>query len=179
MRNPWLDIPSADYIAHMNLTLRAQDLADCRLPDEAFDLAHGALLFEYLEWPALLPRLARTLRTGGGLSVVLQRPSEALPAVTRARFMSLRRLEPLFHFVEPDTVVAQARGLRLEVQKQWTEELKSGKALPALHFRKREGPGTSVIAEPEEGTSCASTNASGAPVSRAATSTMTATSFRP
>jgi SAM-dependent methyltransferase len=213
MRNPWLDIPSADYIAHMSspdvdqlsvlnrlvrdaldrfrprdflllgcstgnglehvdpavtqgvtgvdinpeylrqlaerfsnpgfrLTLQAQDLADCRLPDEAFDLAHGALLFEYLEWPELLPRLARTLRTGGGLSVVFQRPSEALPAVTRTGFMSLRKLEPLFHFVEPDSVVAQARGLRLEVQKQWTEELRSGKTLSVLHFRKVERSGT-------------------------------------
>ena len=113
------------------LTLQAHNLADCRLPEEAFDLAHGALLFEHLE------------------------------------------------FVEPDSVVAQARGVRLELQRQWTEQLTSGKALSVLHFRKREGPGTSVTAEPEEGTSCASTNASVAPISRVTTSTMTATSFRP
>jgi SAM-dependent methyltransferase len=213
MRNPWLDIPSADYIAHMSspevdqlsvlsrlvcdaldrfrprdflllgcstgnglehvdpavtrevtgvdinpeylrqlaerfpnpgfqLTLRAQDLADCGLPDDAFDLVHGALLFEYLAWPELLPRLARTLRSGGGLSVVLQRRSAALPAVTPTRFMSLRTLEPLFHFVDPERVVAQARHLRLEVQKQWTEELKSGKAFSVLHFRKVGRSGT-------------------------------------
>ena len=55
--------------------------------------------------------------------------------------MNLLKLEPLFHFVEPDSVVARARDVGLQVQKQWTEQLKSGKAFSVLQFRKVEQPG--------------------------------------
>lgn len=211
MRNPWLDIPAADYVGHMNspevdqlsvlsrlmcealemfrprdllllgcstgnglvhvdpgvtrhvigvdinpeylaclaeqfpnpgfeLTLHCADVMSYAFVADAFDQVHCALLFEYLEWPRLMGGLGRTTRIGGGLSVVLQRPSGVLPAVTRTKYPSLHRLDSLFHFVEPAAVVAHARPCGLELQSQRIEPLSSGKTLDVLHFRKGHGP---------------------------------------
>lgn len=100
------------------------------------DLVHCALLFEYLEWPRLMDELSRTTRIGGGLSVVLQRPSDVLPAVTRTTYPSLRRLEKLFHFVEPAAVATHAHARGFELQSQRIEPLNSGKAFDVLLFQK-------------------------------------------
>jgi SAM-dependent methyltransferase len=118
------------------LDVRCVDLAEYRFEPEAFDLVHAALLLEYVEWSPLLPRVAATLRPGGTFSVVLQRPSVSSPAVTPTTFTSLCSLEALFHFVEPDALVAQAgeAGLRLEHRR--TEPLPSGKAFEAFRFVK-------------------------------------------
>jgi trans-aconitate methyltransferase len=78
------------------LDARCADLADSGFEADAFDLVHAALVLEYVDWPALLPRLAMTLRPRGVLSVVLQIPSTANPAVTPTEFTSLRSLESLF-----------------------------------------------------------------------------------
>jgi SAM-dependent methyltransferase len=207
MRNPWLDIPAADYVGHMSspevdqlailsrllrealerfrprdllllgcstgnglvhvdpavtrrvtgvdinpeylayiteqfpnpgfeLTLHCADVMTYAFTPDAFDLVHCALLFEYLEWPRLIRELSKTTRIGGGLSVVVQRPSDALPAVTRTAYLSLGRLEPLFHFVETTSVVVQAHSCGFELQAQRTEPLNSGKAFDVLHFQK-------------------------------------------
>jgi SAM-dependent methyltransferase len=122
------------------LTLHCADVMTYAFAPDAFDMVHCALLFEYLEWPQLIFELGRTTRIGGGLSIVLQRPSDALPAVTRTGYPSLGRLEPLFHFVEPANVIAQAHARGFELQAQRIELLNSGKAFDVLHFQKRRGP---------------------------------------
>jgi len=91
------------------LTLRCQDAAGCEYADAAFDLVHAGLVLEYLDWRVLLPRLARTLRPGGVLSLVLQLPSPTVPAVTPSPFPSLCRLETLFRFVDPGKLIPLAR----------------------------------------------------------------------
>jgi SAM-dependent methyltransferase len=206
MRNPWLDIPAADYLGHMGspdvdqlsalgrlfgetlaharpadvlllgcatgngldridasvtrlvtgvdinpeyldclraawpappfeLRLECADLMSRRFDAKAFDLVHAALLFEYLDWPQLVPGIAQTLRPGGWLSVVLQAPSGALPAVTRTSYPSLLRLEPVFQFVDPAAVVARGEEVGLELQDRRTDRLPSGKAFELLRFR--------------------------------------------
>jgi hypothetical protein len=70
---------------------------------------------------------------------VLQAPSAAGPAVTRTGYRSLLRLEAVFHFVDPDSVIARAREAGLALQVRHTEPLKSGKTFEALRFRR---PGT-------------------------------------
>ena len=153
MSNPWLEIPEADYVAHMGslavgqrpvlsrllretlhsvrpnallllgcstgnglehvnpaltsrvvvvdvnpeylsrlregfpnpgfeLDVRCGDLNDTEFERDAYDMVHAALLFEYVEWPVLLPRIAMALRPGAVLSVVLQVPSTSSAAVT-------------------------------------------------------------------------------------------------
>lgn len=118
------------------LDVRCADLAEQSFEREAFDLVHAALVLEYVEWPPLLPRVAESLRPGGSLSVVLQRPSVSSPAVTPTEFTCLRSLESLFRFVEPDALVAQARGAGLELESRRTEPLRSAKAFEVLRFVK-------------------------------------------
>jgi SAM-dependent methyltransferase len=207
MNNPWLDIPEADYVAHMSsaavgqqsvlsrllgevldsarprvvlvlgcstgnglehvnpaatsrvvavdvnreylrrlrerfanpgfeLDVRCGDVIDIELGQEAFDLIHAGLIFEYVEWPMLLPRLARALKPGGVLSVILQSPSASSPAVTPTRFTSLRKLESLFRFVEPAALVNSARHERLTLNTRRTEPLPAGKSFEVLRFTK-------------------------------------------
>jgi len=119
------------------LDVRCADLAGYAFAREAFDLVHAGLVLEYVEWSPLLPRLAETLRAGGTFSVVLQRPSVSSPAVTPTGFTSLRSLESLFHFVEPDVLVAQARNVGLALEYRRTEPLESAKAFEVLRFVKR------------------------------------------
>ena len=207
MRNPWLDIPEADYVGHMNspgvgqrpvlgrmlgevletvrpnvvlvlggstgnglehvnptvtsrvvvvdvnpkylirlrerfpnpafaLDLWSGDVIDIELGQQAFDLVHAALIFEYVEWPVLLPRIAAALRPGGVLSVILQTPSASSPAVTPTPFTSLRKLESLFRFVEPTALVDAARGEGLNLHARHTEALPAGKSFDCFRFIK-------------------------------------------
>ena len=58
-------------------------------------------------------RVASALKPGGVLSVGLQPPSATSPAVTPTPFVSLRSLESLFRFVEPEALVTAAHGAGL------------------------------------------------------------------
>ena len=84
----------------------------------------------------LLPRIAAALRPGGVLSVILQAPSASSPAVTPTTFTSLRKLESLFRFVEPMSLVDAARGEGLTLHARHTEALPAGKSFDALRFMK-------------------------------------------
>jgi SAM-dependent methyltransferase len=207
MSNPWLEIPEADYVAHMSspavgqrpvlsrllgealehvrprivlvlgcstgnglehvdpavtsrvvaidlnpeylrrlrerfpnhgfeIDVRCGDAIDIDLEREAFDLVHAALIFEYVEWRVLLPRIASALRPGAALSVILQSPSASSPAVTPTPFTSLRKLESLFRFVEPTALVDAARGDGLFLNTWRTEALPAGKSFEVLRFMK-------------------------------------------
>jgi cyclopropane fatty-acyl-phospholipid synthase-like methyltransferase len=118
------------------LDVQCTDVAAYTFEPEVFDLVHAALVFEYVEWSALLPRVAGTLQPRGVLSVVLQLPSRESPAVTPTGFTSLRSLESIFRFVEPDVLVTDATALGLHLESRRTERLKSAKAFEVLWFRK-------------------------------------------
>lgn len=119
-----------------DLRLECEDVMTMVFAPAAFDLVHCGLIFEYVEWPRLLPALGRALRTGGGLSVVLQRPSVSSEAVTRTPYPSLLDLERVFHFVDPSALTDEARSAGLELQLQRNEPLPSGKAFEVMYFRK-------------------------------------------
>jgi SAM-dependent methyltransferase len=118
------------------LDVRCADLTAYTFEPEAFELVHAALVFEYVEWSLLLPRVVGTVQSGGVLSVVLQLPSRASPAVTPTRFTSLRALESVFRFVEPDVLVADATALGLHLESRRPERLESAKTFEVLSFRK-------------------------------------------
>jgi SAM-dependent methyltransferase len=118
------------------LDVRSGDVIDLELEREAYDLVHAGLILEYVEWPSLLPRIACALRPGGVLSVVLQQPSAASPAVTPTTFTSLQRLESLFRFVDPAALVDSARRERLRLNARYTEALPGGKSFEVLRFIK-------------------------------------------
>ena len=116
------------------LDLRSGDVMDLELDRNTYDLVHAGLFFEYVDWPVLLPRVAAALKPGGALSVVLQVPSASSPAVTPTEFTSLRKLESLFHFVEPTAFLDAARDEKLNVRGRHTEALPAGKAFEVLHL---------------------------------------------
>jgi SAM-dependent methyltransferase len=120
--------------AGFELDVRCADLADFVFEPEAFDLVHAGLILEYVDWPRLLPRLAATLRPSGVFSVVLQLRSGSSPAVTETAFTSLRLLETLFRFVEPEALVEASRGVGLMLDSWRTEPLTAGKAFEVLRF---------------------------------------------
>lgn len=116
------------------LDLRSGDVMDLELDRNTYDLVHAGLLFEYVDWPVLLPRVAAALKPGGALSVVLQVPSASSPAVTPTEFTSLRKLESLFHFVEPTAFLDAARDEKLSLRARHTEGLPAGKAFEVFHL---------------------------------------------
>jgi SAM-dependent methyltransferase len=119
-----------------SLDLRCTDLCRYAVEAAAFDLVHAALVFEYIEWSRLLPRIAETLKFDGVLSVVLQIPSRVSPAVTPTRFTSLGALESVFRFVDPDRLIAEAAECGLPLGRRRSEQLNAGKAFAVLAFRK-------------------------------------------
>lgn len=116
------------------LETRCGDVAGVVLPVGEFALVQAALVFEYLDWRALLPRLAAALGPGGVLSAVLQMPCASLPAVTPSPFASLARLEAIFAFVDPDEVAARAAFVGLGVCRRRVERLPSGKEFAVMGF---------------------------------------------
>ena len=119
-----------------DLRLECGDVMKMAFEPATFDLVHCGLLLEYLEWPKLIPTLGRTIRTGGGLSVVLQHPCDTSPAVTCTAYPSLIGLERAFNFVDPSALVNVAESAGLELQLQRTEPLRSGKAFEVMYFEK-------------------------------------------
>jgi len=120
----------------LELSLVCVDLADYSLPPDRFDLIHAPLIFEYLDWERMFAAIVRALRPGGIVSVVIQRRSPSAPAISRTRYSSLRKLEPLFRFVEPDVLRARAAQERLRIEREFSVPLKQGKAFEVLYFRK-------------------------------------------
>jgi SAM-dependent methyltransferase len=118
------------------LDLQCRDLSQYAFEPAAFDLVHAALILEYVDWSLLLPRMVAAVKPRGALNVVLQLPSRTRPAVTPTAFTSLRALESIFRFVDPDALIAAAAALGLHVDSRRTERLESAKAFEVLRFRK-------------------------------------------
>jgi len=83
------------------LELYCADLEECTLDEGAFDLAYGALLFEYVDVGPALRRISGWLKRGGMLAAVLQLESLGTAAVTPTAYDSLKLLEPLMRLVAP------------------------------------------------------------------------------
>jgi SAM-dependent methyltransferase len=120
------------------LSLECADLASYPLPPDRFDLIHAPLIFEYLDWERPFSGVVRSLRPGGLLSVVLQRPSPSAPAVSRTNYPSLRKLERLFCFIQPDALRARAAQESVRIEREFKVPLKRGKAFDVLYLRKRD-----------------------------------------
>ena len=125
--------PNPDF----DLQIQCSDLNETVLETNAFDLIHAALVFEYVEWRQLVPRLAAALTTRGVLNVVLQLPSASNPAVTPTEFTSLLSLEPLFRFVNPDDLANTARAAELTLDLRRTVPLTGGKSFEWLRLVRR------------------------------------------
>ncbi len=118
------------------LDVRCADLEDVTFEPAAYDLVHAALVLEYVDWRALLPRVATALAPHAVCSAVLQLPSSSVAAVTPTGVASIQSLAPLFQFVDADSFIAAAAtgGLRLDARR--TEVLTTGKMFEVLYLAK-------------------------------------------
>jgi len=119
------------------LHLLCADLARCSFRPAVFDLVHAALLLEYVDPGAVVPEMARWLRPGGTLSVVLQLPSKESAPVSETPYTSLKALAPLLHLVPPEELERIATGCGLSLERSWRVPLPRGKAFWVGMFRAR------------------------------------------
>ena len=91
------------------LELVCGDLLEPSVTFSPVRLVHAALVLEYVDPAALLPRIREWLVPNGMLTTVLQLPSEGMAAITPTRFASLSRLGSLMKLASPATVIAYAR----------------------------------------------------------------------
>ncbi|MCA9194196.1 MAG: class I SAM-dependent methyltransferase [Planctomycetales bacterium] len=95
-----------DRCAHRlpQLEFVESDILDCDFADGAFDLIHCALLLEYVDPVAALPKIARWMAPDGVLVIVLQLASPNAQPVSETGCESLKLLEPVMTLHEPDAI---------------------------------------------------------------------------
>ncbi|HMF42336.1 MAG TPA: class I SAM-dependent methyltransferase [Polyangia bacterium] len=109
------------------------DAATCALDPAGFDLIHAALLFEYVDPAAIVPRIAGWLAPGGVLSVVLQLPGGEAP-ISETGFESLQSLSALMALVPPERFRDLATRAGLTETSSRRIPLSRGKAFWAATF---------------------------------------------
>ena len=105
----------------------------CDLEASGFDLIHAALLLEYIDPSAVLPRVAGWLAPGGVFSVVLQLPGGDA-RISATGFASLQTLSDLMRLVDPDDLRRLATGLGLVELSSAAVPLARGKSFWAATF---------------------------------------------
>jgi SAM-dependent methyltransferase len=105
----------------------------CDLETSGFDLIHAALLLEYTEPSAVLPRIAGWLAPGGVFSVVLQLPGGDA-RISATDFASLQTLSSLMRLVDPDALRELATRVGLVELSSREVPLARGKSFWAATF---------------------------------------------
>jgi trans-aconitate methyltransferase len=127
-----------DQFSHspFSLSVHCIDVSQFAFDDDAYNLVHAALIFEYIEWQSLLPRIVRSLAPGSVLNVVIQLPSPSAPAVTPTQYTRLLALESVFQFVDPISLITHASNAGLTLDRRFREPLPLEKAFEILRFVK-------------------------------------------
>jgi ubiquinone/menaquinone biosynthesis C-methylase UbiE len=81
------------------LEVECSDLSTIQTDSNTYDLAHCALIFEYVDVEKLLVRIKNALKPGGWMSVVLQQPGTENNPVTKTSFKSLEKLGNFMHLI--------------------------------------------------------------------------------
>jgi len=105
----------------------------CDLEASGFDLIHAALLLEYVDPAAVLPRIAGSLAPGGVFSVVLQLPGGD-GRISATGFATLQTLSGLMRLVDPADLRRLATGAGLVEQSSRAVPLARGKSFWAATF---------------------------------------------
>jgi hypothetical protein len=139
--NPkYLDQVRSRYATKRDLELHCADLAEDRLRIPPTELVHAALIFEHAGLGRCLDNALSLIAPGGGLSVVLQLPSESASNVSTTPFPSLQQLTSHFSLIDRDGLcdtLAQ-RGFGLE--HEGFRPLPGGKGFWLGVFRRSAGP---------------------------------------
>ena len=119
---------------------RCADLNTVNIGDREFDLIYGALIFEYLDVDMVLPKIYQALRPTGRLGVVLQLPTQELPAVSATPYTSLEKLASIMKLLTAEQFRASAMRHRLvEIEGQCIT-LSSGKTFFVGIYGPEESP---------------------------------------
>lgn len=112
------------------------DLDRERLRCEPVALAYAALLFEYVDVPLVMAKMAGLVSAGGVLGTVVQLPCADIPEVTPSPYKCLEALTPHFRVVTPEAL--RARAQRVGFSEMERRELVSagGKKFCAQVFRR-------------------------------------------
>ena len=112
------------------------DLDHERLRCDPVALAYAALLFEYVDVPLVMSKMAALVTAGGVLGTVVQLPNADIPEVTPSPYKCLEALTPHFRVVTPDML--RARAQRVGFSEFSRRELASagGKKFCAQVFRR-------------------------------------------
>ena len=135
---------NAEYLAAVHRRLGSWmpglelHLADIQagVPDCApVELVFAGLILEYVEVAATLQVLRALCAPGGTLVIVLQRPSDTKPAVSKSLYTSLQALASVLQLRDPAAVTAAALLAGFSEHSRRSEVLESGKAFEILSFR--------------------------------------------
>jgi hypothetical protein len=135
--NPeYLNTARRRHAALPGLDFHCLDLAEQQVTLPPVDLVHAALIFEHAGLESCLDNAIDLIAPGGALSVVLQLPSTAAPAVGNSDIPSVQAHRNNFHFVDVEAFTQQlaARGLHLD--HATTRPLPSGKAFWMGFFKR-------------------------------------------
>lgn len=109
------------------LEVECSDILTFKMASSAYDLAHCALIFEYLDAKVFLQKIRKSLKPGGWMSVVLQQPCTENDPVTKTSFKSLEKLGDFMHLIPSADFRASALKVGFEVFTEKDIVLNSGK----------------------------------------------------
>lgn len=104
------------------------DLSKQNVALEPVQLVHAALIFEHAGVDRCLDNALSMILPGGDLSVVLQLPTESVPAVTPSQFSSIRDLKPHFSLISSAWLSESLAGREFRLTHQTTRPLPTGKS---------------------------------------------------
>ncbi len=116
------------------LELSHSDINAVELPSYQFDLIFAALIFEYVDVEKVLKDISKRLNLDGVLVVVLQLKNENMNAVSDTPYQSLKLLNHLFNYVEPEYFIKKAGELGLIKTKSYEYDLNTGKKFFVGYF---------------------------------------------
>jgi hypothetical protein len=121
------------------LELHAGDLQTTDFGFAPVDLVYAALVFEYVDAAATLPRIRNMLRPDGLLVTVVQLAGEGVPEIGPSPYPSLESLASIMHLVPPEALrsAADRHGFR-QIGERTVQA--GGKRFQVQTFR-RHGPG--------------------------------------
>ena len=85
-------LPQCDFIC--------EDIEKYKFSASYFDMIHGALIFEYVDYQKLLVKIAKSLKIGGILSTVIQLEDAKAPRISETKFPSLKKLASIMKIVD-------------------------------------------------------------------------------
>lgn len=77
-----------------------EDAAKYQFAESFFDMIHGALIFEYIDYKKLLPKISGSLKLNGVLTTVIQLEDSGVSKISETKYSSLKKLATIMKTVD-------------------------------------------------------------------------------